>query len=502
MSSVIVKTTANAECCDRMAYDPHNELCCGPHQNKTILKRSSKHHECCGHGQFDTLTQCCCEVDGALRAQPITSVCCPEEEGVQPQNPAPQLNCTVLHTSLPSSSRLDRIQVAYDPDNELCCGPHQNKTILKRSSKHHECCGHGQFDTLAQCCCEVDGALKAQPITSVCCPEEEGQRNVSNKSNPLALVCCGGCRSGWRPSIDQHSRRTLHRLAKNGALCCDEILHTDGAEVEKSLDLSDTHHQAAGTICRSQFHASPGQHCCGKDVYEPQKEICCNEYRYPKVKNLHCCGVQAYNIKDRLKKCCAGTLYNLMSGQSADDVQCCGSILKKTSDVCCRSEDKELLYSAKLGFRCCGESYYNASLWSCCAGRLYNKPEQHQRKLSKESGLLSLNNLAEVDLCGEMYIGIVDSVSPHSVVFSSVVKIHGWNSTVEHLTSTHYLRMHDYCGFPKLTPGETYFFNNKHHIFTDFNHDSIYQSLQFIISKCYRPQASSGQPAPTDTVGV
>lgn len=42
---------------------------------------------------------------------------------------------------------------------------------------------------------------------------------------------------------------------------------------------------------------------------------------------MYCCGVQAYNLKNRQMKCCAGTLYNLaLFGHEA---QCCGSILQK-----------------------------------------------------------------------------------------------------------------------------------------------------------------------------
>lgn len=54
-------------------------------------------------------------------------------------------------------------------------------------------------------------------------------------------------------------------------------------------------------------------------------------------------------------------------------------------DVCCTSEDKELLYSAKTGFKCCGHLYYNTSLWSCCAERLgpEQQPGHHRHMMVK-----------------------------------------------------------------------------------------------------------------------
>lgn len=82
-------------------------------------------------------------------------------------------------------------------------------------------------------------------------------------------------------------------------------------------------------------------------------------------------------------------------------------------------------------------------------------------------------------------IGIVESVSPHSVVFSAVLKIHGRSAAVKALPSPYVLKTHDHCNSPKLIPGEIYFFDEVN-FFIDFNHASSIQSLHFIMSKCYR----------------
>lgn len=45
---------------------------------------------------------------------------------------------------------------------------------------------------------------------------------------------------------------------------------------------------------------------------------------------MYCCGEQAYNLKNRQMKCCAGTLYNLtLFGKLGREAQCCGAILQK-----------------------------------------------------------------------------------------------------------------------------------------------------------------------------
>ncbi|XP_074535566.1 uncharacterized protein LOC141797783 [Halichoeres trimaculatus] len=280
-------------------------------------------------------------------------------------------------------------------------------------------------------------------------------------------------------------------LALDRVLCCDQISNKDREDGNKCQGSYVPHHSTAGTVCCSRFHGSPGEHCCGTELYQPHREICCSGHRYSKVENVHCCGVQAYNIKDRQKKCCAGRLH-ILTDQSAREAQCCGSLLQKPSDVCCTSDDGEVLYSPKPGFRCCGHFYVNTSLWSCCEGRLspLHKPQQLHNKMTEESRLVSLNNLDEDNLCGEMHAGIVNSVSLHSIVFSSVVKLHGRNATMKHLPSTYILKKPDCCNFPYLIPGKTYFFN-QFFVSIDFNHDSILESFYFIISKCFPSQVSS-----------
>ncbi|XP_045930859.1 galaxin isoform X1 [Micropterus dolomieu] len=404
----------------------------------TILKRNSSDHECCGYDQYNTKTQCCCVIDDKLEIHPINSNCC---KGVQPQNVQDsQSNCTSLY---------------YNPNDFRCC--ERNQTMS------HWCCAPGRCDAAV------------------------------TLYNPKTHVCCDGCLYERMPWRDQCCGETPYGLAQRGVLCCNNTLYKDGEDGEECSEINIAYNPAKGTTFCCQSHGLPGQHCCGTEVYEPSTEICCNGHRYPKKENMHCCGVKAYNIKDTQMKCCAGTLYNLTCLGHGHDAQCCGSILQKPMDVCCSCEDKEVVYTKKTGFRCCGHLYFNTSLWSCCAGKLspVHQPGQHQSNMIEESRLLSMNNLNETHLCENILIGTLEHVSLRSIVFSSVLKICGRNAIMKPLPSPHILKRSDHCNSPKLIPGKTYFFDEAN-FFTDFNSGSIVQSLHFIISKCYCCQVTAG----------
>ncbi|XP_030600730.1 uncharacterized protein LOC115790874 isoform X2 [Archocentrus centrarchus] len=446
-SSVVHKPSLKYRCCDKKAYHVEEQLCCGPINDKKILIRISEDHQCCHHGQFNTKNECCCWKNDVAEIQSKNSSCCVKQQTLELQTnwfwhqgalePIPAFICTEPNTHLCGST-------CYNPKEHRCC---------ERNQKPHWFCASGKA--------------------------------TATVYNPHTHVCCDGCISVWKPWIDQCCGETPYGLAQRGVLCCNNTLYEDREDGEECSEMGFPYSPAKGTMCCSQFHGSPGQHCCGTEIYRPHTEICCNGHRHPKSENIHCCGVKAYNIKDPQMKCCAGTLYNLtVLEKHGGDGQCCGSILQKPQDICCSSEDKEVLYSAKTGFRCCGHLYYSTTLWSCCAGRLrsIHKPGQDQRKMINESRLLSVNILNNNDICKEMHIGTVESVSLHSIVFRSVLKICG-GTIMKALPLPHILNTDDPCSSPKLIPGKTYFFN-KVHVFTDFNHNSVLQSLHFIISKC------------------
>ncbi|XP_029302626.1 uncharacterized protein LOC115017986 isoform X2 [Cottoperca gobio] len=425
-STVVDKPAPHFQCCGGKVFNNHTQLCCGPTHNKTILTRYSSDHLCCGNNQFDSKAECCCLIQNALKTQPISSSCCVKKSahlGTKAHNTFQELSSQSTVVDKPAPHFQCCGGKVFNNHTQLCCGPTHNKTILTRYSCDHLCCGNNQFDSKTECCCLIQNALKTQPISSSCCVKESGRCDEAPPVyNPHTHICCVGCvserKSEWKPWIDQ-------------------------------------------------FYVSHGQHYCGTELYWPHTQICCNGHRHHKKENTHCCGVKAYNIKDPRMKCCAWALHTLTIGHEG---QCCGSILQTSMNVCCSSEDEEVLYSAKTGYRCCGHRYYNPSLWSCCAGKL--SPVQQPRQNESERV--------------KVRIGTLESVSPHSIMFGNVLKIHGRNGIVTHMASPQILKTPDRCSFPKLIPGNNYLFDEVN-VFADFQHNSILQSLHFIISKCHRP---------------
>ncbi|XP_047191822.1 uncharacterized protein si:ch211-195m9.3 isoform X2 [Scophthalmus maximus] len=469
-STVAAKPVPMAQCCGTRAFDEEEQLCCGKIHDKMILTRTSKRHKCCGHDQYDTMTHCCCGVTDVLQIQLIQSKCC-EEYSAQ-----------ILQPKFCG-------KVTFDVERQLCCGPIHDKNILNRTSSRHRCCsGHDQYDTATECCFMINGVLTVQGINSTFCQNDPGGRPKSPAPRPYCTepdtsLCGSLCYNPEERHCCERNQTMSHWCCNSGPcdatptvynprthVCCDGCL----SEWKPWLD---------------QFHGSPGQHCCGTETYRPHSEICCNGHRHPKVENGHCCGIHTYNIKDPQMKCCARTLYNLSSlGKHWLEAQCCGSILQtpQNQNVCCSSEDEELLYSKKKGLRCCGHLYYDTSLWSCCAGKLRpaHQPGQDQAKMNIESRFQSVNNLNKTYLCEEMKIGTVESASLRSIVFTGVLKIHGVNATVKALPSPYILNTTDRCNSPLLIPGKAYFFDG-FKVFTDFNHDTSLLSVHYIISRCY-----------------
>nr|XP_040044088.1 uncharacterized protein si:ch211-195m9.3 isoform X2 [Gasterosteus aculeatus aculeatus] len=426
--TILVKPGPNAQCCDKKAFDVDEQMCCGPLTNKTILTKESSDHRCCGQNSFNPTTQCCCSINESLSIWSKDSSCCEKADcGQNTYNTSDKLCCQSTVVSKNVSNAQCCGKQAFNNDTQLCCGPSDDKIILERISIDHLCCGRNRFDTNKECCCLTKEGLQIQQINSSCRRDQGQSSDATAVFNPHIGVCCGRCVSDWNPSTDQ-------------------------------------------------LHGPPGQHSCRTKVYRPHAGIICDGPRTP-----HFCGSKAYDIKDPGMKCCAGTLHNLTQ---VPEAQCCGSILQNKPNVCCLSEHMEVLYSNKTKFECCGHLYYNTSLWSCCAGTLSAVPPRGQHP---KSILRSLGNLNETDLCGKLQVGIVERDGLNGIVFNSVLIIHGRNGSVIPRSGLHTLSTGtDGCSNAKLVPGKSYFFDDvKVNVFTDLNHDSILQSIYFIISKCH-----------------
>ncbi|XP_054901364.1 uncharacterized protein LOC129369770 [Poeciliopsis prolifica] len=485
--------------CGGKPYSPETDTCCEDNGKKETDKMSERVSKCCGLKAYNPLNEMCC--DFTLQAKP-----------------SPMAECCG--------------KAAFNSKTQLCCGI--NRTILNRSSPDHECCHAGQYNTKTQCCCsggriqdKVSGCcgdnrptvtgntsptnlvanrhgehfcgLKAyDPKTERCCQRKHGDINALCSSgmkptptlyNPETRICCDGCLTKLKPWMDQCCGDTPYGLAQRGVLCCKNRLFHKREDGEECSESGEPYKPSAETVCAQKRHNSPGGHCCGEELYQPNKTVCCKGQRHNRGKHIRCCGIHAYNISNPLKKCCQGTLHNLTTGEE-NDLKCCGSELLNSTDVCCSSEEQSVLYPSKDGFKCCGHHYYNSALWWCCSGKLspVHRDTTHKQPTPKgivhhfaESKLQLVNNLNKTQLCNEVFIGVVESVSRSSTVFSNVLKIKGKVVTVE--SDVFILETPDQCKFFKLTAGKTYFFNHAN-VFADFNHESVLQSLHFILSKC------------------
>lgn len=174
-----------------------------------------------------------------------------------------------------------------------------------------------------------------------------------------------------------------------------------------------------------------------------------------------------------------GWLHNVTSKPAL----CCGSRLKKQEETCCMSEDKQLLYSTVDGLQCCGHLYYNSSLWSCCSGKLSprQQPLPGNTIQTSEFSVLSLNNIQKHNLCKNIILGIVESVSQHSIVINNVMKVR-----VSYPRARRYVKtktMTDDCSVPELTVGTAYLFDGTN-FYANLDHKFIHEALYFILSMC------------------
>ncbi|XP_022624342.1 galaxin-like [Seriola dumerili] len=190
-STVLAKPVPKAQCCGNETIHEEKQLCCGLTNKKKVMARTSNHHQCCGYDQFNTITHCCCPMNGVLEIQHMNSSCCVEDTAQIPQSVMENMSMNPNNPLKKSPSQSLKMQncgnVAFDVDNQLCCGSIYNKKILARKSSHHQCCGHDQYDNKTECCCSIDDNLKIRLINSSCCEEEAGVEPQTLATQPQRI---------------------------------------------------------------------------------------------------------------------------------------------------------------------------------------------------------------------------------------------------------------------------------------------------------------------------
>ncbi|XP_045559482.1 uncharacterized protein [Salmo salar] len=457
-SQILIRTQPHSKCCGKELYNEDNQLCCGDVVKRKVLTKMSGHHRCCGDHQFDQRSHCCCHITEPsyqLNPKPLNASCC-----------APAIQ-EVLHTIPPAQTGqhmgIDQSSpkcmpgekpcgqcACFNPTTERCC---VNPTSLQGQSYSHD-----------QTCCE--GTLCHTPDKTAQ-GHYHGASFGSQVYNPDINICCSGKLSNRVPGKNLCCGTTPYGVEDRGVLCCNQTLHRvveDGYQCSPGGYL---YLPSRDMVCGSHVHLNdPGKHCCGEDTYDPQYEICCNGHKHNRLRNVSCCGGKAYYHSSDQMKCCAETLYNLqVQDRLSEEAQCCGSVLMEagSTQTCCSAPGLDLVYPTQPGFTCCGHRYPNSSLWSCCAGVLYSRPETQTTSKNMIPGprLLPLGDLKTEVLCyTEVLLGTVESVSmktnERSIVMVNAMYMLASRGHVNPLPSPHYVTLPDHCSSPVVEPGNTY----------------------------------------------
>ncbi|XP_028276426.1 galaxin [Parambassis ranga] len=484
--------------CGMLQYNVHEAVCCDPNHPPEAGKA------CCGNKAYNPAEATCCFNGTAhvtLGLSEEVSSCC----GLTAYNPLNQICCASKIVDKPSPLAACCDEVPYNVEKQLCCG--KEKKIMPRESKSFLCCGNQTYNSSSHCCsykesntleilskdskqCETDktGLPQAQVAGTETKTKMEEQHECINLTrnlrerlrlcyspdkcdatvtpyDPQTHICCGGHVSERDPQEDQCCGTIPYSSGRRGVLCCNNTLYEGREDAEECSELGIPFNTAKETVCCADYHVEPRKRCCGSHTYEPDRQICCKGHvheRKSKVSKYFCCGTETYDIEKEM--CCGGTRLN------------------QKNQVCCSGAEKELVYTVKEGFSCCGHHYYNKALWSCCADRLKPFPET---KTHNGSRLMPMANMMNEKLCNNseisVYLGTLESVTQSHIVFNNVLKIHLRNSTMEAMPK--YSLARDYCSFPKLIHGKSYFFDGVQ-LFVDLNRDFSLQSLSFLLSKC------------------
>lgn len=73
---------------------------------------------------------------------------------------------------------------------------------------------------------------------------------------------------------------TPYGLAQDGVLCCKNVLYNGTEDGEECSVSGIPYKPFAETMCASKRHKTPGGHCCGEELYQPNRTICCKGQRW------------------------------------------------------------------------------------------------------------------------------------------------------------------------------------------------------------------------------
>ncbi|MED6242323.1 hypothetical protein ATANTOWER_003021 [Ataeniobius toweri] len=279
--------SSNRKTCNGKLYNPKKDTCCRGHRENITEGLSEKVSKCCGLEAYLPLNEICCNFIVQPKPSPMAE-CCGKE--------------------------------AFDKEKQLCCG--LNKKILTKKSLDHQCCIEDQYNIETQCCCPSEkvhvypknseccvknppntdspapadlrskpklhfcGSTPYNPMKQHCCQRKHGHPKLSYPSDasptlydPKKNICCDGRLTRLKPWMDRCCGDTPYGLAQRGVLCCKNVLYKDREDEEECSESGVPYKPLKETVCVSKRHNSPGGHCCGQDLYHPNKTICCIGHR-------------------------------------------------------------------------------------------------------------------------------------------------------------------------------------------------------------------------------
>lgn len=289
-------------------------------------------------------------------------------------------------------------QTPYNSVNQVCC----NGTVHNRIAGNPACCGHEQYDTNVNQCCQNEKTIIPLTIDGnsslTCC----GGKGVVAAYNQR---CCGGILSEQPQVSTQYDNFACCNekiYITNRQSCCNGIVSDDAAKVLECCN-GVSFDSSKSICCRNNILPIPATttrysyQCCGTQGYDTFNQICDSTTQtvYQKPANASCsnaytevCGGKVLNPN---QQCCNNQIFNApvawiqnegQSGYLGVQASCCrdgnGIIHDPTKEACCKQGAGGVI-PIDLPFQiCCGNQVMDTNVNTCCNEHIVPGPTNNQ----------------------------------------------------------------------------------------------------------------------------
>ncbi|GAB6022116.1 hypothetical protein CHUAL_006259 [Chamberlinius hualienensis] len=263
-------------------------------------------------------------------------------------------------------------QKIFNVTSEICC----DGTIHPEPghSNGYRCCGSTLLSTAEGQCCGADVIVPYPPGTTDhffnwgCCHSQKN--NNITLFNFRSQLCCKGVVHDVGSNFSRGCCGELTFDSKT-SMCCDDVIH----EIDHRGELG----------------------CCGSKMFNFSSEICCSNWPNVTLEaivndtvndniqfqlksipmeieeeqfNYGCCGLDIFNYKKEL--CCDGVRVPVADG--IETTACCGKKVIKdwTKETCCEGE---VMSKDNPDQWCCGKKLYNIEKEICCGIKIFPRSD-------------------------------------------------------------------------------------------------------------------------------